>query len=63
MKQSGLGYGKKTGVNVQFIHPTMGSENEEFAVLVAGRDLQILLNGNGQFHMRVVLQPQRMKVS
>lgn len=30
---------EKTGVNVQFIHPTMGSENEEFAVLVAGRDL------------------------
>ena len=34
---------RKTGVNVQFIHPTMGSENEEFR-FVAGRDHQRLLN-------------------
>lgn len=28
-----------TGVKVQFVHPTQGSENEEFAVLIAGSDL------------------------
>ena len=25
-----------TGVKVEFIHPTQGSENEEFSVLIAG---------------------------
>lgn len=30
---------EKTGVKVEFIHPTQGSELEEFAVLVAGNNL------------------------
>lgn len=30
---------EKTGIKVEFIHPTQGSEVEEFAVLIAGRDL------------------------
>lgn len=30
---------EKTGVTVEFIHPTQGSENEEFAVLVASNKL------------------------
>jgi len=45
---------EETGIQIEFIHPTLGSEQEQFNIMIAGGDLPDIMHGGNRYKGGIV---------